>query len=224
MSAFGDTVVAEGVMFRLTGVADCATAYLWTPVSGPTPRILDPAAKVLDMIAPRVAQDTVLVYRFTSAIDGMEFSREIRVRVLEKVPDVDFTLPNSVEWNGLGPLSLAPVITNLAAIQASPFPELRFRWFVDTLWGDTTWSGSFLLMKAPWPQGSFKVMLCLDNQGAALCRETTVRVGPNVSIRVQGSREIRPLVPGKAFDAKGRRINPRPIRLNPGSGARSLSP
>lgn len=224
MGAFGDTVVAEGVMFRLTGVANCATAYLWTPVSGPTPRILDPAVKVLDIMAPRVAQDTVLVYRFTSAIDGMEFSREIRVRVLEKVPDVDFTLPNFVDWSGLAPLSLTPVIANLAAIQASPFPELRFRWFIDTLWGDTTWSGTLLIMKVPWPQGSFKVMLCLDNQGAASCRETTVRVGPNVSVRAQGSREIRTLAPGKAFDAKGRLINTRPIRQSPGSGSHSLSP
>lgn len=198
-----DTALLEGSLLELTGRADCATGYTWTPVSGPVPRFLDPDVKTLQITLPRLTQDTQLVVRFSGTYADTVRSGEVRVTVKEGIPDPVYTLPGAIAWSGKDSLMLKPVVTNMEALKATRDSVLRFAWKTEGMDVDTGWRADGLMLKKSGGEGELKVSLCLDNGGTPLCKEVVVTVSPTTGIR-------RPL-PGmagsarKVHDAAGRR-------------------
>lgn len=176
-----DTAVPEGGIVNLLGVADCTDIFAWSVVDGPAPRLVDPAVKSLALAVPRVTRDTAIVLRFTAQYGDSAHSRDVRVAVADDIPEPRFTLPAGLAWNGRDSLLIRPDIANLAAVEASRQPDLRYAWTLEGLEADTAWrDGGLLLISAP-GEGTLNVTLCLDNRGPAECHATAVTVGASVA-------------------------------------------
>lgn len=207
-----DTTVSEGGKFEATAVVECAQSFGWSVAGGPAPKILDPATKHLTATAPRIAGDTLLEYRFTADFQDSQRIATLRVMIKEAIPDPQFTLPESLQWDGSTPLSVRPTLLNLPAIRASRDSILHYAWRitpsdwpVDTLCP----SGALSLQKAG-SKGSFKLELCLDNSWLPVCRSLVVNVSGTLSL--SAPPRIVLLEPGASrttFDANGR-LHPLP--------------
>jgi hypothetical protein len=209
-----DTVVPEGSMLELAGIADCAEGYGWEVVSGPAPRILDPEVKALTVAVPRVTKDQILKYRFNGRYGGGAISKDVLVTVTEAIPDPAFTLPAGTVWNGRDSVLFKPKVSNLAAIKAGPDSLLNWAWTLAEGSADTAWRDSALLLRSAEMGTTFKIGLCLDNGGTATCRIATVTVAETPTalavppaMRPDGSR--------KAYDARGRRLGADAIPKDP---------
>lgn len=190
-----DTAVDEGSTVKLTGIADCAAGVSWMALSGPAPRILDPETRILAISVPRVAGDTVLVYRFTAAYADSAPYRDVRVRIREAIPEPVFTLPAGLAWSGKEAIAFRPSITNLAAIKASRDTALHWSWTMTGPETDTTWLKDGLNLNSAAAEGKLEVGLCLDNSGPAVCRTAAITVsrtaGSTTSIRMGEAGIVR---------------------------------
>lgn len=200
-SAPADTSMPEGSSIELSGVADCATGYQWSALSGPAPRILDPEVKVLQVALPRVTKDTAILYRFTANYGISAKTKDVLIQLKEAIPDPAFTLGNA-QWNGKDSLLLKPVIANLAEIKASREPNLVWSWSTSIVPADTAWRKDGLMLKQAPIDGGLKVTLCLHNGGSAFCRTATVTVNHALSLAARAKAE-RPAIRA-ARDARGR--------------------
>jgi hypothetical protein len=200
-----DTTVDEGALLILQGVADCADGYVWETLSGPTPRILDPERKDLQIAVPRGSKDYVLRYRFSARYGASTSSGEVAVTVREAIPDPAFTLA-SKSWDGKDSLFLAPKIANLAVIKALRDSVINYAWTVSDVEVDTAWRDSGLLLTYAHAAGTLKVGLCLDNGGAPVCKGATVAISVP-SVGILASAPV-PSASAPTFDARGRRLKP----------------
>lgn len=222
-----DTALPEGSVLSLAGTADCADQFGWSNVSGPPVRILDPEAKDLPLALPRVAADTAVVLRFSARFGDSVRTRDVRIAIVNAIPEPRFALPSRIDWNGRDSLLIRPVIANLAAIRASPFPDLNAAWTVsgpavDTLWVD---SGGLMLLP-PQSEGEWALTLCLDNGGPPTCVPTAVSTGTPVALKTLDPRRAARNLPGYGADGRWRQ-GPRgsAIRfIRPGIGSRPGSP
>ncbi len=199
-----DTSAQEGSIVNLKGSADCASGLSWSVVSGPAPRILDPEAGTLVVTLPRVTGDTAIVYRLTAMFSDSSAYRDVRVKVLEAIPSPEFTLTAPASWNGKDTLAIRPTITNLTAVRASRDSVINWRWTYTGPEADTTWLKDGLRLNNS-HDGNLEIRLCLDNGGAALCK--------NAAIIVSGSSSVAPAKKARYrawrkphWDAKGRRL------------------
>lgn len=184
-----DTTVSEGAMVSLAARTECASGYSWGAVSGPAPRILDPEVKTLQAIMPRIARDTVIVYRFSAQYGQGPRNGDVRITVREAIPDPVFTLPDLPTWSGADTLKVTPAISNLAALKAAGMPSLRYVWTFSGLEADSAVGPGWLGLMRPKAAGSLKIGLCMDNGGAALCKETSVTTSaPSTVLRKPPAR------------------------------------
>jgi hypothetical protein len=204
-----DTTVKEGTFLELAGTADCADSYLWTLVSGPGPRILDPEVRALQIAIPRVTRDMTVKYRFSARYGATNMSKEVSVLIDEAIPDPTFTLPATMAWNGKDSLLYKPKLTNLAAIQASKDSVINWSWTFSGTTADTAWRDAALMLKSS-TEGELKIGLCLDNGGAAVCKSALVNVGPVTGLHAVPAEPMAPA--RKAFDAGGRRVDADALR------------
>ena len=198
-----DTTLGEGSALQLTGGGACATGYEWSPVSGLTPRLLDPNDKNLQLFLPRIAQDTSFVLRFTASYADSAHYQDVRIGIRADIPDPIFTLPDTMAWNGSDSLMIKPTIANLAAIQASRQPDLNWVWTMAESEADTAWRVGGLMLKGATAGGDFTVKLCLDNNGPQICHVALVRLKIPVGMAVRTLRRAADAT--SAWDAAGRR-------------------
>jgi hypothetical protein len=171
-----DTTVPEGGPIRLWSRAVCADRHEWSVVSGPAPRLLDPAVDTLGLVAPRVKRDTSIVYRFAAFFGDKEEVRQVTLRIAETVPDPAFTLPVSAVWNGEKPLVFRPAVSNREDLAKHPQHPLRHAWTLAPLVADTTLGGDSLSLHDPVADGILTVGLCMDNGGEPACDSIEVEV------------------------------------------------
>jgi hypothetical protein len=206
-----DTILPEGALLELAGVADCASGYAWESVSGPAPRILDPEVKVLSVALPRVKGDQTLRYRFRARYGDATVSKEVAVTVDETIPDPAFTLPAGLSWNGRDSLVFKPKVANLSAIKASPAPVLNWAWTITGPETDTVWRDSALVLKSAQGEGVLKIGLCLDNDGPVICKVADVALGSSTRIPPRVTA-IGPSAGRTGYDASGKRMVANPLR------------
>jgi hypothetical protein len=183
-SAVGDTLVSEGSILELTGVADCASSWIWIATQGPAPRILDPEVKSLRLLVPRVSRDTSILFQFRAVYGAGVRTWQTAVRIKEAIPDPVFTLPPYLEWDGNRNLVIKPDIANATALAASASPVVAFEWKLPAAAPDTTMLDGALMLKPTAakseasPSGvaipQLKISLCLDNGGAPSCHQVLI--------------------------------------------------
>lgn len=169
--------VDEGQTAILKGKSACSAARIWTVVSGPGPRLLDPEIDTLSFAAPRLAADTVIVFNFSAKYGDAWVSKKSVVKVLEAIPDPKFTVPVPGKWKTPKPYVVRPTLTNSAALKASKYQTpLRYQWFLSAPIADTVQAGDSLTLSDPTQGGNLEVTLCLDNGGSSSCLVHTVQI------------------------------------------------
>lgn len=201
----GDTTVPEGSVLQLSGTADCGDQFEWSWVDGIPLRILDPEVKSLSLALPRVAADTAVVLRFSAHFRDSVRSREVRIAIRNVAPDPQMTLPAELTWNGRDSLLIKPVIANLAALLASPFPLLNFDWKVSGPEVDTVWKAEGLSLSAPQAKDDLTISLCLDNGGTPICASTIVHISDPTGLAGLAARKAQARdLPGYGADGRFR--------------------
>ncbi|MDQ3000307.1 MAG: DUF2341 domain-containing protein [Fibrobacterota bacterium] len=202
-----DTSVAEGGQVTLNVTLDCSTGFSWSVISGPFARILDPEVKSLVVSAPRVAGDTVVVFRLTATFSDSTLQKDIRVRIKEAIPEPVFSMPLVTAWSGKDTLPYRPVISNLAAIRATRDSVIRWAWSMTGTEVDTGWLKDGVMLKSG-AEGELNLKLCLDNNGPPVCRTSTLNI--SLATGLQGETAMVPDRSGAGAsgnsgrDAKGR--------------------
>jgi hypothetical protein len=199
-----DTSIAEGSLLTLEAGVECASAFFWSIVSGPAPRIIDPESRSLTVRLPRLSGDAAIVYRVTAVFADSTRNRDVRVTVREAVPDPVFTMPDMASWTGKEPVPYRPAITNLAAIKASRDSVLHWDWTFSGMDVQTdTLADGVMLMDAA-AEGQLQIKLCLDNGGTPACHTASVKVtGQSTSLAERAmARAGNPVLAGR--DALGR--------------------
>ena len=204
-----DTTVNEGSTLVLSSTADCANGFSWAALSGPAPRILDPETKALTVTLPRVAGDTVVVYRFAAAYADSSPYKDVKVHIKESIPEPAFTFPADLTWNGKDTVPFRPSVTNLAAIKASRDSVLSWNWTVTGTTADTLWLKDGLMLERS-PEGKMQVGLCLANGWLPTCKTVNMTVSATTALSaVARLRAARAEAWASGRDAKGRlpRVN-----------------
>lgn len=207
-AAPADTSIPEAGSLELAGTADCASSYLWTVLSGPAPKILDPEVKSLHIYLPRVVRDTTILYRFSANFGTLVRTKDVAVRVVESIPEPALSMPASMTWNGQDSLLLKPTITNMGGIKSSKEPSLHYAWTLTGMTADTIWRTGALMLKSSLDQGSLNVGLCVDNNGSPACQSTRITVSRSTSLAAAeaAARASASSYAAKpAWDAAGRR-------------------
>ncbi len=202
-SAPGDTTVNEGSSLVLTTIANCASNVVWSVASGPITALPDSLDRVLKLKLPRVTGDTNLVLHLAVNMPNGLQQKDITVHIKETTPDPIFTFVTGLKWNGTDTMSIIPTISNLAAIKASPSPDLNWVWSIPLSYADTiSFDGGMLLRNGY--DGVLELNLCLDNGSVPNCKSVSIDVAIPVSIALRphrsSSRNFQP-----RFDIMGRR-------------------
>lgn len=173
-----DTVrVAEASSASVAGMAACALRWGWWKVVGDSAMApLASQGAALEVPGDRVWGDSTYRLRFRALYGDGWRSKDVIVRIVENVPDPEFTLTVPPTWNGLDSLDLQPVILNLDALNAGPAPIIHYSWSrtgVDVAARENPRS---LTLLQSFGSGPLTIGLCLDNGGAKKCKSATVDV------------------------------------------------
>ncbi|HKP94398.1 MAG TPA: DUF2341 domain-containing protein [Fibrobacteria bacterium] len=172
----GDTAVEESEVLILNATVECANDFSWSVVSGPSPRIIDPASRTLVVRIPRVTADTFAIYRVSAGFSDSARTRDVRVTIRESVPDPVFTMPALPVWSGKEPALYRPAIANLAAIRASRDSVLHWAWTFSGPAIETDSLPDGVTLKSAAADGKLDIGLCLDNGSEPVCRSASVTV------------------------------------------------
>jgi hypothetical protein len=180
-----DTVrVAETSLAFVVGVADCALRTTWWKVgSDSTLAPISSQGTTLGITGSRVSGDSTYRLSFRALYGDTWRNKDVVVRIVENVPDPEFTLAAPTTWNGLDSLSLQPIILNLDAINASPAPDIHYAWSRTGIDVDTRENPRSLTLLQTSVSGALVINLCLDNGGAKNCKSVTVNVQLPVGLK-----------------------------------------
>lgn len=188
-----DTTYGEGSPFKVTAsVNPTVTYFWWSVVDGYRFKILDPEAKTISGVLPRVTKDEYIRFRFSTKVKDSVAAQDIIIRIRNDVPDPLFTLAPPGSWNGTADVSVKPAIANLAQIRKCRFPTLRWSWHADSIPVDTAWGDSSVVLKSATVDGTLFLKLCLDNGGAANCKTSPIQVQVPVSLRSPAGTALSP--------------------------------
>jgi hypothetical protein len=177
--------VTEGNKVVLAGKTGCATDVIWTAISGPVPRLLDPGVDTLAFTAPRIKGDTTLVLEFSAHFGASRESKQVTVTIKDSIPDPVISLETVKAWTGAAPKVMKPKVGNGAELAKFPGYPVRYLWSVSPLISDSTLGGDSLVLLDPFEDGNMDVSLCVDNGGTPSCVQTVVEI-KRMSVSIRG--------------------------------------
>jgi hypothetical protein len=123
----------EGATTNLTAQAGGAIKVSWIFKQNNQQTVIAVDQFNLALAAGRVASNQSFVVQFKAVYsDGSIQTNDIAVNVLDTIPDPIFTLATTTNlWDGRSTLTVTPVISNLAALQAAGATNLNYKWTVD---------------------------------------------------------------------------------------------
>ena len=126
--------------------------------------------------AGRVTADTSYVLQFKAVFANDVKTRDIAVTVKEEIPEPVFTLQAPSTWNGRDTIEVAPVIGNLAAMQAKGAGELHYAWTISGGAVIKEAAPDRLILKRSQFTGPITVKAVIDNGGAATAATAAIQV------------------------------------------------
>ena len=172
----GKLKVAEGKSATVTAHAGGAQKVYWILKRRGADAVVavDQYSYTLD--AGRVVGDTSFVLQFKAVYPDEVKTRAIPVTIREAIPEPVFTLRAPATWNGREAIEVAPEIANLAAMQAKGAGALHYAWTVAGGAVLKEIAPDKLLLKRSQFSGTLTVRLALNNGGADVAAETSIRV------------------------------------------------
>ncbi|MCX6872983.1 MAG: DUF2341 domain-containing protein [Verrucomicrobia bacterium] len=173
----------EGTTTTLSGQAGGAQKVYWSLVRNGVETILATDQFTYTVSAGRVTGNQSFVIRFKGIYPPVNQTVDIPVTVTDTIPDPVFTLSASTsQWDGRQTMTVTPVISNLAALQAAGVANLTYKWSVagvavaKTITAGTPTVPGVLTLTRAQGSGPLTVTLVLDNGGALVSNTKTITV------------------------------------------------
>ena len=173
----------EGTTVTLNAQAGGAQKVYWIEKKNGVDTVIATDQFALGVTAGRVTGNQTYVIQFKAIYASEIKTIDIPVTITEFLPDPVFTLSATTNlWDGRQTMTVTPVISNLAALQAAGVANLNYKWSVDGVAvaktitaGTPTVPGMISLTRAQ-GSGPMTVTLALDNGGASVSNTKTITV------------------------------------------------
>ena len=173
----------EGTSTTLSGQAGGAQKVYWSLIQNGVETILATDQFTYTVTAGRVTGNQAYVIRFKGVYAAGNQTVDIPITVTDTIPDPVFTLSASTsQWDGRQTMTVTPVVSNLAALQAAGVANLNYSWNVagvavakTTTPGTPSVPGILTLTRAQ-GSGPLSVTLVLNNGGALVTASKTIIV------------------------------------------------
>ena len=169
----------ENTTTTLSGQAGGAQKVYWCLVQNGVETVLATDQFTYTLSPGRITGNQSFVIRFKGIYPTGSQMVDIPVTVTDTIPDPVFTLSASTNpWDGRQTMTVTPVISNLAAMQAANVANLNYHWSVAGVAvskNTTTTPGSLTLTRSQ-GSGPMTVTLVLDNGGALVSNSKTINV------------------------------------------------
>jgi hypothetical protein len=193
-----DTVIAvERGNVSVSGIAKCALKYQWSVVVDDSTVV--PAGSQgmsVDYTVGRISGDTTFTLRFSALYDTGWASEDVVVEIVDNIPEPEFTItgiPDTVWAGRYDTLILMAVVSNLAAIKASPDSIVNYVWTTTGLPVSRITTGDSLVLRRAYGDGTLRINLCVDNDGPAVCDSAEIEVLRPVGMDVPENSLARPV-------------------------------
>ncbi|MEI6607835.1 MAG: DUF2341 domain-containing protein, partial [Verrucomicrobiota bacterium] len=173
----------EGTPTTLSGQAGGAQKVYWCLVQNGVETVLATDQFTYTVSPGRVTGNQSLVIRFKGVYPTGNQTVDIPITVIDTIPDPVFSLNASTsQWDGRQTMTVTPVISNLAALQAAEVASLNYNWSVAgvavarTITAGTPSVSGVLTLTRSQGNGPMTVTLVLDNGGALISNNVTITV------------------------------------------------
>jgi len=175
--------LSEGTSAILSGQAGGAQKVYWSLIQNGVETLLSTDQFTYTLTTGRVTGNQSYVIRFKGIYAAGNQTVDIPITVTDAIPDPVFTLSASTsQWDGRQTMTVTPVISNLAALQAANVANLNYSWNVTgvavakTITAGTSSVPGVLTLTRAQGSGPLSVTLVLDNGGALVTASKTITV------------------------------------------------
>ena len=173
----------ENTTTTFSGQAGGAQKVYWCLVQNGVETVLATDQFSYVLSPGRVTGNQSFIIRFKGIYPTGNRTVDIPVTVNDTIPDPVFTLSASTSrWDGRQTMTVSPVISNLAALQAAGVANLNYNWSVagvavtKTITAATPTVPGIMTLTRAQGSGPMTVTLVLDNGGALVSNNYTVTV------------------------------------------------
>ncbi len=190
----------EGTSTTLNAQAGGAQKVYWIEKRTGVDTVLAADTFTLPVSAGRVTGTTNYIIQFKAIYASSVQTVDIPITITEDLPDPVFTLTGPSTWDGRQTITVTPVISNLATLQAKGLANLTYTWSVGGVaaaktvtTGTPTVPGVMTLTRAQ-GSGPMTVTLVLNNGGSLVTATKTITVTEPATdpylVRTPGVNEI----------------------------------
>ncbi len=169
-------LLREGEVATVTAKAGGAQKVSWRLVRDGAETTIAVDQLTCDLAAGRVAGDQAMALRFVAVYPDETRTLDVPVTIREHVPDPEVTFTAPPRWDGRQPLTLAPVITNLAALQQRSAATLRYSWRLEGVAVVQHSEQDRLVLTRAMASGSLAITVTVDNGGGPVSRAVVIQV------------------------------------------------
>jgi hypothetical protein len=166
----------EGETVELAAKAGGALKTYWSVVHGDEEAAIAADRFNISFDAGRVTGDRAFKIRFDAVYADDIRSIAVPVTVKETIPEPEFALIASANWDGRETIQIRPEIRNLEALQDAGAGELDYQWEVSGLATIKDEEPGKLLLSRAQNSGKMTVTLSLSNGGDAVTASADVAV------------------------------------------------
>lgn len=167
----------EGTSGSLSGEAGGAQKVLWIKKQNGQETVLAVDQFSLGIAAGRVVGNESYVIQFKAVYPGETKTVDIPVTITEDIPEPVFTLnASTTNWDGRQPMTLAPVVSNLATLLAKGSADFNYTWSVNGVAVSKQITSGLLTLRRSQGSGAMTVKLVMDNGSAPVSRSVVVNV------------------------------------------------
>jgi len=168
--------VLEGKSATLSAEAGGAQKVYWILKSEGRETVVAVDRLRFTFDAGRVIGDKSVTLQLKAIYANEVKTRDILIKIQEDIPEPVFTLTAPATWDGRQTIEVAPVISNVAAMQAKGAGEMKYTWSLAGLAAIKEEAPGKLILKRAQNSGQLSVTLALDNGGGATLRTATIMV------------------------------------------------
>ena len=168
--------VNEGTTHTIQATVGGAQKLFWILQRGGTETVVATDRFAFDFPAGRVRETEQAVLKLKAiCADGVK-SREIPITIRDTIPEPQFRLNSSSEWDGRTPLNVVAEIENLTALRSQQADELHVKWSLDGVAVSREEHLGQLVLKRAQGSGVVNVTAQIDNGGAAVVETIPIQV------------------------------------------------
>lgn len=171
-----DCLVPEGKSRVFQAKAGGAQKLYWSLVRDGNETVVATDRFAHRFDAGRVIGNQSVTLRLRAVYPSEIKTREMRISILEEIPEPDFTLEAPASWNGRDTIEVVPRVANHDGMLAKGAGRLRFAWEVGDIATIREIAPGKLILRRSLNSGPMTVRATIDNGGSPVTKSVTITV------------------------------------------------